>query len=72
MSKLYLSMTSDCTKTESTKRAHKFADCHVRGWNTGIEIRVITASDGKQVFTVYKTDGSNGSQREEIAEVISQ
>ena len=70
MSKMYASITTDATKTEGTKRAHKFDNAHVRGWNLGIEINAFTTEEGKQVFEVYKTSGSNGSRLEKLCEVI--
>jgi len=65
-------MTADASKTESTKRAHKFADCHLRGWNKGVEISAFTAPDGSIVFEVYETLGSNGGRSKQIAEVIQE
>ena len=58
MSKMYASITSDCTKTEGTKRAHKFANAHVRGWDIGVEIIAYTIdsyddNDGKLCFEVF-------------------
>ena len=69
MSKMYASITTDATKTEGTKRAHKFANAHVRGWNLGVEINAYTTEEGKQVYEVYKTSGSNGSRLEKLCEV---
>ena len=70
MSKMYASITSDCTKTEGTKRAHKFANAHVRGWDIGVEINAYTTDEGKQVYEVFKTGGSNGSRLEKLCEVV--
>ena len=69
MSKMYASITTDASKTEATKRAHKFANAHVRGWNLGIEINAFTTDEGKQVFEVYQTSGSNGSRGMKLCEV---
>ena len=75
MSKMYASITTDATKTEGTKRAHKFANAHVRGWDIGVEINAYTIdsydeNDGKLCFEVFKTGGSNGSRLEKLCEVI--
>ena len=70
MSKMYASITADASKSEATKRAHKFANAHVRGWNLGVEINAYTSSSGRQVFEVYKTGGSNGHRLEKLCEVV--
>tara|TARA_R110002020_G_scaffold251833_1_gene465633 strand:+ start:162 stop:398 length:237 start_codon:yes stop_codon:yes gene_type:complete len=76
MSKMYASITADASKTEATKRAHKFANAHVRGWDIGVEINAYTCYcdkcgiKGKQVYEVYKTSGSNGSRLEKLCEVV--
>ena len=70
MSKMYASITADASKTEATKRAHKFANAHVRGWDIGVEINAYTTDEGKQVFEVYQTSGSNGSRVEKLCEVV--
>ena len=70
MSKMYASITTDATKTEGTKRAHKLANAHVRGWNLGVEINAYTTEEGKQVYEVYQTSGSNGSRGMKLCEVV--
>ena len=70
MSKMYASITADASKSEATKRAHEFANAHVRGWNLGVEINAYTTDEGKQVFEVFKTGGSNGSRLEKLCEVV--
>ena len=69
MSKMYASITADASKSEATKRAHKFANAHVRGWDIGVEINAYTTDEGKQVFEVYQTSGSNGSRGLKLCEV---
>lgn len=72
MSKMYASMTADASKTEATKRAHQSANAHVRGWNVGVEINAYTTKDGKQVYEVFKTGGSNGGRLEKLCEVVEE
>jgi hypothetical protein len=36
------------------------------GWNLGIEVHASVDENGKDVFTVYKTGGSNGSVKQLI------
>ena len=69
---MYASITADASKTEVTKRAHKFANAHVRGWYIGVEINAYTTEEGKQVFEVYQTSGSNGSRGLKLCEVIEE
>ena len=33
---------------------------HIRGWNSGIEVRGYVNEFGQDVFEVYQTGGSNG------------
>ena len=34
-------------------------DGHIRGWNLGIKVQASVDDDGNDVFTVYRTGGSN-------------
>ena len=70
MSKMYASITTDATKTEGTKRAHKSATAHIRGWNLGVKIIASTDENDKQIFEVFKTGGSNSSTLEKLCEVV--
>ena len=40
---------------------------HIRGWNIGAMVD-ISHVNGKDIVTVYKTSGSNGSRQEVIVE----
>ena len=40
---------------------------HVRGWNIGVDVR-LSHENGKDVVRVYKTSGSNGRDKNLIAE----
>ena len=61
MSRLYGSMEADASRTEATRRAHREISAHVRGWDTGVEVRAFVDSDGRDSFLVYRTGGSNAA-----------
>ena len=65
MSKLYASMKADASKTIATKRAHRYASAHIRGWGYGIEVEVHEVN-GKHVYEVWETSGSNGTAAREL------
>ena len=60
MSRLYGSLDADASKTTATRRAHRNITGHVRGWNSGVEIRAYVDEQDRDVFEVYRTGGSNG------------
>lgn len=73
MSHFYASINNHASKTEATRRgfASRGMTAHVRGWDIGVYVDVRHV-DGKDVFTVYRSGGSNQpSLREKIAEVKS-
>ena len=57
MAKTYLS-GSNSRGSEVTGAGSR--DCHLRGWNTGVQL--YANADGSE-FTVYMTSGSNGRLR---------
>ena len=50
-------------KTESTRGGSKNSgiNAHVRGWDVGVEIEGVHF-DGRDIFNVYVTSGSNGGK----------
>jgi hypothetical protein len=42
----------------------------VNGWNSGVTVEAGVDSDGRDVFAVYATGGSNGGNRERIGTVV--
>jgi hypothetical protein len=43
--------------------------CHVNGWNSGIEIEVIHFNEGVDRYMIYSTGGSNNSNGVLIAQI---
>lgn len=39
---------------------------HVDGWNVGVTVRGMVDADGRDVFTIYATGGSNRAVSEKI------
>ena len=73
MSDIYASITSDASKNEVHRRAHKWETVWIRGWGAGVKVEAIKQEDDKIAFIVSKTGGSNaGSSGEKIAEVIQE
>lgn len=71
MSHYYGSISNGVSKTNVTRRGFKTQgmSAHVRGWDVGVQIEVDHVN-GKDVFKVYKTGGSNNpATMELIAEV---
>ena len=60
MSRLYASIDADASKTQATRRGHKSITAHVRGWNSGVEVRAYVDENDRDCFEVYRTGGSNG------------
>ena len=44
---------------------------HVDGWNAGVTVRAMVDTQGRDVFTVYATGGSNRAQTERVIAVIT-
>ena len=44
--------------------------CHIRGWDLGIEVRGSVDAQGRDVFTVFQTGGSNGGRRTLLANIV--
>jgi hypothetical protein len=62
MSRLYASIDADASKTEATRRAHKYVSAHVRGWDNGVEVVGSADPNGpSDCFDIYMTSGSHAS-----------
>src|SRR4051812_18676085 len=66
MSKLYASISSDARKTEATSRGHKEIQSHTRGWDLGVRVVASLNHNGREVFEVYVTSGSNGGPADDL------
>ena len=44
---------------------------HVDGWNAGVTVRGMVDAQGRDMFTVYATGGSNRAQTERVIAVIT-
>lgn len=66
MSKLYASISSDARKTEATSRGHKQISTHTRGWDLGVRVVATLDHNGREVFEVYATSGSNGGPADDL------
>lgn len=66
MSRLYGSIDADASKTEATRRAFRNITGHIRGWDSGVEVRAYIDSNDNDVFEVFRTGGSNGASSPRI------
>ena len=48
MSRLYGSIDADASKTLATRRAHRSISGHIRGWNSGVEVRAYVERQHKE------------------------
>lgn len=71
MSHFYLSGHTTMKKSPTTARGSKKSglSCHVRGWNKGIFIQAFH-KDGKDIFEIYETSGSNNTTFQKKIETI--
>ena len=65
MSRFYGSMQG--SRGEATRQGTPNSGIHghIRGWNAGVKV-CVSDVDGVDVFTVYKTGGSNGHSSSEL------
>lgn len=62
-------------KTHASRRRSKSSGLwsHIRGWNIGVEVNVKhDDKTGYDVISIYKTGGSNDSNRKELITEISE
>lgn len=59
MSKLYASLSSDTSRTEATRRGHKYLTTHTRGWDLGVRVTAHIDDNGIERFLIHATSGSN-------------
>lgn len=66
MSRLYGSMDADASKTTATRRAFRNISGHIRGWDSGVEVRAYVNTNDEDVFEVYRTGGSHAASTPEL------
>lgn len=71
MSRFFGEIKSSATKTVASKKGQRDLVAHIRTWNMGIEIECLREGL-TNVITVYKTGGSNDSQRKEVLQVLEE
>ena len=64
MSRFYGTMDGGRKPVSRTGHALTGMEAHLRGWNHGVRVKVCV-KDGREVFEVYKTSGSNGSSSDD-------
>jgi len=70
MSRLYASIDADASKTQATRRGHKYISAHVRGLDDGVEVHAYVGLDGLDVFDIYQTRGSNSSMNPKLIATV--
>jgi hypothetical protein len=69
MSRFYLTSVNSRGNTVTAMGRKDRQDCHLRGWNGGVEVRAYATDDDEDQFDVYATSGSTGTRRTLIARV---
>lgn len=73
MSRFYLTGVNSRGNTISAAGASRGQDCHLRGWNAGVEVVAAPkpADPKRDHFVIFATSGSNGSRsRRELGRLI--
>jgi hypothetical protein len=65
MARFYCEVWSDKGKSTTSRTGNKRMECHIRGWNIGVQVN-LSIVDGRDMVRVYKTFGSNASGCEKL------
>ena len=73
MSQFYAEIKGQARTTASRRGSPKSGiDGHIRGWNIGVRVFGHVDENGKDVFTIYKTSGSNGCKSDKLIKIIKE
>jgi hypothetical protein len=59
-------------KNPATCRGHRGIEGYIAGWNSGVHVRGEIDGEGKDVFRIYRTGGSNGSLSETLIATVKE
>lgn len=60
MARFYMTSVNSRGNTVSAAGSSRGQDCHLRGWNSGVEVVAHPTTDDLDTFLIYATHGSNG------------
>ena len=66
MSRFYMTSVNSRGNTVSAMGSPRGQDCHLRGWNSGVEVVAHPSTADLDTFLIYATHGSNGNGRRHL------
>ena len=67
MARFYGSMQGNRGEATRMGSANSGFSAHIRGWNVGCEVEMSVDDEGRDVCSVYRTEGSDGGGRVLVA-----
>ena len=71
MSALYGTLSGGRAR-EKTYRGSNAMEARIRGWNVGVRVNASRSDEGRVTLKVYRTGGSNVTERETLIETIEE